>query len=81
MTNGSKTIGEAEFVGKGRRFLVDGLVNLFDGLRSSAASSGEDRQTVWVSLAAPSGAGKTRLVHEFYARCEVTSGISCFLTS
>lgn len=52
---------EAEFVGAARRGVVDGLVALFDRVTRTGTP-------VWVSLVAPSGWGKTRIVHEFYAR-------------
>lgn len=51
----------APFFGESRHLLVDGLVDIYDGVRSS----GESR---WVSLEAPPGWGKTRLGRELYAR-------------
>ncbi|GLK17338.1 hypothetical protein GCM10017602_18200 [Herbiconiux flava] len=51
---------EAEFVGRGRRAIVAGLLDLFD--RAQA-----DRRPVWVSLEAPTGWGKTRIAREFYS--------------
>lgn len=49
------------FVGSQRREIVDDLVAAFD-----AVAAGEGPQ-LW-SLVAPSGAGKSRIVHELYAR-------------
>jgi tetratricopeptide (TPR) repeat protein len=53
--------GEPPFVGASRRVLVDGLVELFVRVRT-------ERSPLWVSLEAPTGWGKTRVVHEFYKR-------------
>ena len=53
--------GLTPFVGESRRLLVDGLVELFDDVKSTGMSR-------WVSLEAPSGWGKTRVGREFYAR-------------
>ena len=49
------------FVGQNRVLLVDGLVDLF----GRVCDSGE---SLWVSLEAPSGWGKTRVGKQFYAR-------------
>ena len=48
------------FVGRSRLRLVEGLVEVYDGV----CSSGQSR---WVSLEAPSGWGKTRVGKRFYA--------------
>lgn len=50
----------SRFVGQSRLLLVDGLVEMYDGLLN-------DYQPRWVSLEGPSGWGKTRVVQEFYA--------------
>lgn|GEM_PF-774118 len=52
---------EPEFVGAGRRAVVDGLVSAFDQVRTTDTP-------LWVSIEAPSGWGKTRIAREFYAR-------------
>lgn len=52
---------QAPFVGKSRIRLVDGLVNVVD-----AAST--NNEACWVSLEAPSGWGKTRVVQQLYER-------------
>jgi len=52
---------EPEFVGAGRRAIVDGLVSAFDQVRTTDTP-------LWVSIEAPSGWGKTRIAREFYAR-------------
>ncbi|SMH43889.1 hypothetical protein SAMN06295885_2253 [Rathayibacter oskolensis] len=51
---------EAEFVGRGRRAVVAGLLDVFD-------RAVRDQRAVWVSLEAPTGWGKTRITREFYA--------------
>ena len=51
---------EQQFVGAGRRLLVDGLVAIYDRVRTTSTPA-------WVALEAPSGWGKTRIVREFYA--------------
>jgi tetratricopeptide (TPR) repeat protein len=48
------------FVGADRALVVDGLVKVFERVRKT-------RESHWVSIEAPSGWGKTRLVQEFYA--------------
>ena len=53
--------GVGEFVGRSRVGLVDGLVAVYDGVAGG-------RQPCWVSLEGPSGWGKTRVVHELFAR-------------
>ena len=50
---------EAEFVGRGRRAIVAGLLDVFDRAQT-------DRRPVWISLEAPTGWGKTRIAQEFY---------------
>ena len=47
--------------GKSRQLLVDGLVEQFDYVNKTSEAR-------WISLEAPSGWGKTRVIHEFYAR-------------
>ena len=53
------------FVGTSRSLLVDGLIEVFKTVKTSGDSS-------WISLEAPPGCGKTRLVHEMYARLSTT---------
>jgi tetratricopeptide (TPR) repeat protein len=52
---------EPEFVGVGRRAVVEGLLAVFDDVRRTDTPA-------WVSIEAPSGWGKTRIAREFYAR-------------
>lgn len=52
---------EPEFVGDGRRAVVDGLLRTYDLVRETGWPQ-------WVMLEAPSGWGKTRIAREFYAR-------------
>ena len=49
------------FVGESRLGLVKGLVEIYDDVLESGTSR-------WVSLEGPSGWGKTRVVHEVFAR-------------
>lgn len=55
------TATEPEFVGAGRRAVVDGLLRTYDLVRDTGWPQ-------WVVLEAPSGWGKTRIAREFYAR-------------
>lgn len=48
------------FVGQERQSIVDGLAAAFNHVATS-------RTPLWVSLEAPSGMGKTRVVHQFYS--------------
>ena len=57
----TEAFSQPPFVGDSRHRVVDGLVDILDEMNST----GEPR---WVSLEAPSGWGKTRVVQEFYAR-------------
>ena len=57
----SKSDGVSPFVGESRILMVDGLLAIYD----SVVEEGQPR---WVSLEAPSGWGKTRVVREFYSR-------------
>lgn len=52
---------EPEFVGDGRKYLVYGLLAVFDDVNRSG-------EPAWVALEAPSGWGKTRVARELYAR-------------
>lgn len=52
---------EPPFVGESRRDLVARLMDLFDDINAGHGS-------IWVSLEAPSGWGKSRIVREFYKR-------------
>lgn len=52
---------EPEFVGESRRLLVDGLLATYDEVHTA-------NRARWVSLEAPTGWGKTRVVREFYNR-------------
>jgi len=52
---------EAPFAGDSRHRLVEGLVTIFK-------QTAETGTPIWVSLEAPSGWGKSRVVHEFYRR-------------
>lgn len=49
-------------VGAGRKAVVDGLLEIYDSLSDASGNS----QSCLISLEAPSGWGKTYLVHEFY---------------
>ncbi|MCS5732500.1 hypothetical protein [Herbiconiux daphne] len=51
---------EAEFVGPGRQGIAAGLLDSYDQTR-------RDQHSVWVSLEAPTGWGKTRIAREFYS--------------
>lgn len=51
---------QSTFYGDSRIKLVDGLLDVFDSIIC-------DRSPTWISLEAPSGWGKTRVVQEFYA--------------
>jgi tetratricopeptide (TPR) repeat protein len=55
---------EPEFVGTGRRLLVDGLLAAFDQVNKSC-------QALWIAMEAPSGWGKTRIAREFYRRLAI----------
>ena len=55
---------KTEFHGGSRRLTVDGLVSIYD-------SCSKEAEPCLVSLEAPSGWGKTRIVREFYARLAV----------
>lgn len=55
------SLQEPEFVGEGRRLLVDGLLAAYDEVNRTGSAQ-------WMSLEAPSGLGKTRVVREFYSR-------------
>lgn len=55
------SLQEPEFVGEGRRLLVDGLLATYDEVNRTGTAQ-------WLSLEAPSGLGKTRVVREFYSR-------------
>ena len=57
----SDNYGVSPFVGRSRVGLVDGLVAIYDSVL-------ESRRSCWVSLEGPSGWGKTRVVHELFAR-------------
>ncbi|MCL3861022.1 tetratricopeptide repeat protein [Actinotalea sp. K2] len=52
---------EPAFVGAGRRALVEGLVTAYDQVNRGDGP-------VWIALEAASGAGKTRVAREMYAR-------------
>lgn len=52
---------EPPFTGAARHSLVDGLLAVYDEVRQSGTPR-------WVAFEAPSGAGKTRVVQEFYGR-------------
>lgn len=52
---------EQPFVGEGRQALVDDLFEVFDNVSGGSSPH-------WVSIEAPTGWGKTRLVRELYAR-------------
>ncbi|XBH20404.1 tetratricopeptide repeat protein [Jonesiaceae bacterium BS-20] len=52
---------EPDFVGQGRKLLVDGLLAIYDRVNQTGSPA-------WVSIEAPSGVGKTRIVREFYNR-------------
>ena len=63
--------GLTPFVGESRRLLVDGLVELFDDVKSTGMSR-------WVSIEAPSGWGKTRVGREFYARLAANQALPAY---
>lgn len=50
------------FVGNGRKALVRGIIDRVDKLTSPLGES----KSCWISLEAPSGWGKTRVLHEVY---------------
>ena len=52
---------ESPFVGEDRVALVDRLVALYDDVATNSSP-------LWISLEAPSGWGKTRVIQEFYGR-------------
>jgi tetratricopeptide (TPR) repeat protein len=52
---------EPEFVGQARFVLVDRLLSLYDRVL-------EEKVPHWVAIEAPTGWGKSRIVHEFYKR-------------
>lgn len=57
-------------IGAERQRLVDGMVGVFDSVVSGHCGP------IWISLEAPSGFGKTRIVQEFYSRLAATRQIS-----
>ncbi len=65
MTGDAATPGDAPFAGEARHLLLEGLVACFDRVVALG-------QPLWVSLEAPSGWGKTRVVRELYARLAAT---------
>lgn len=56
-----------EFKGSSRRELVAGLEAIFERLAHGSDATGKF-EPIWVSLEAPPGWGKTRVVLEFYSR-------------
>lgn len=52
---------EPSFVGESRLHIVDSLMETFDEVNKTGTPQ-------WISLEAPSGWGKTRIVREFYSR-------------
>ena len=61
----SRGCRQSRLVGESRLGLVDGLVDVFEGVVADGVAR-------WVSLEAPPARGKTRVGHEFYSRLAAT---------
>ena len=61
----------APFVGAGREALVDSLVADFERCRSTATPR-------WVSIEGAAGIGKTRIIHELFARLAAAQGARAY---